>query len=230
MKISVNSERKTPKSYNEQNGTPKRRKCQHIACRCSVENEMAYCSAYCEQAAGHGLERDYCQCEHECAPRFKPTVVSSQRPGRTPMLSEHAGKLAKGMLLPVRTEAAVVAVFRGLPEAQAAAAELTANAFAGDHIHLTSDASRSHPHTRDGSAYLGSGDHVGNLDNWLKAMFLWNSHNDRHRYDNVVRSGNVLLGVTTPEQMVDTAANILHHQSPIDLRVHRNEIEASSGL
>ena len=46
---------------------PRRTKCQHLPCQCTTEQEISYCSDYCEQAAAHGFERDYCQCEHELA-------------------------------------------------------------------------------------------------------------------------------------------------------------------
>jgi hypothetical protein len=226
MGTSMEPEKSTSKTDKEQTSTaPKRHNCGHAACSCSVDNEISYCSAYCEQAVAHGLERDYCQCEHECAPRFKSTVPAWYDPARTSKLVEAAETFGRRMLLSARTESAVIAVFRDLPEAQAAAAELTANAFAGDHIHLTSDANRSHPCSHSGSRYSGSGRYEGNLDNWLEAMFPEDGENERQRYDEDVRSGKVLLGVTTPQQMLDTAADILHHQSPIDLRVHRDRGE-----
>jgi hypothetical protein len=46
---------------------PRRTKCQHLPCQCTTEQEISYCSDYCEQAAAYGFERDYCQCEHEVA-------------------------------------------------------------------------------------------------------------------------------------------------------------------
>jgi hypothetical protein len=58
---------------------PRRTKCQYLPCQCTTEQEISYCSDYCEQAAAHGFERDYCQCEHEVAsvpvaPGHKKTV------------------------------------------------------------------------------------------------------------------------------------------------------------
>ena len=45
-------------------------KCGYLLCQCITEQQSSYCSDYCEQAATHGFEREYCQCEHElaCAP------------------------------------------------------------------------------------------------------------------------------------------------------------------
>ncbi len=49
--------------------------------------------------------------------------------------------------MPTRTESAVVAVFSTISDAQAAAGELTANAFAGDHIHIASESTGANPDT-----------------------------------------------------------------------------------
>lgn len=38
--------------------------CRYVPCRCRVGVDNAYCSEYCKQAADHGTEREYCQCEH----------------------------------------------------------------------------------------------------------------------------------------------------------------------
>jgi hypothetical protein len=43
------------------------RKCEHAPCQCRVQGEAQYCSSYCEQAARHGIPREYCQCEHKLA-------------------------------------------------------------------------------------------------------------------------------------------------------------------
>lgn len=43
-------------------------RCPNTPCKCKVDREGAYCSAYCEQAVQQAIQRDYCQCEHpECA-------------------------------------------------------------------------------------------------------------------------------------------------------------------
>jgi hypothetical protein len=39
--------------------------CNYGPCRCLVQSKDVYCSEYCRQAAAQGVERDYCQCEHE---------------------------------------------------------------------------------------------------------------------------------------------------------------------
>ena len=65
----------------------KRKKCENVACKCSASGNSSYCSDYCEQAATHGLERDYCQCEHElrCSPRASASEnVAKVSHGDTP--------------------------------------------------------------------------------------------------------------------------------------------------
>ncbi len=41
--------------------------CNYGPCQCVVQPNQLYCSEYCQQAAAQGIERDYCQCEHEGA-------------------------------------------------------------------------------------------------------------------------------------------------------------------
>jgi hypothetical protein len=39
-------------------------RCGLSLCTCKTEAGNAYCSAYCEQAAAIGIEKDFCQCAH----------------------------------------------------------------------------------------------------------------------------------------------------------------------
>ena len=41
--------------------------CSYGPCQCVVQMNELYCSEHCRQAAAQGIERDYCQCEHENA-------------------------------------------------------------------------------------------------------------------------------------------------------------------
>jgi hypothetical protein len=45
----------------------KGRQCANAACECSVPEGAVYCSKYCEQAIAQAVQRDYCQCEHDCS-------------------------------------------------------------------------------------------------------------------------------------------------------------------
>jgi hypothetical protein len=118
--------------------------------------------------------------------------------------------------MPTRTEAAVVAVFGNISDAQAAADELTANAFAGDHIHIASEGTESNPAIEALQSH-SAGHFARDMETWCKSTFGRNQKTERERYENAALDGHVLLGLNTPEQMVDTASDILNHHSPVDL-------------
>lgn len=51
-------------------------RCGNVMCLCTVSDGQRYCSQYCAQAAEQGIERNYCQCEHErAAPLFRHAPV-----------------------------------------------------------------------------------------------------------------------------------------------------------
>lgn len=111
----------------------------------------------------------------------------------------------------------VVAVFRNIADAQAAAQELTANAFAGDHIHIVFE----HPETSvsyDMAKNPRSGHREKDLATWFESMFDQDQRREREFYQNAIWRGNALLGVDTPQQMADTAMMILGHHSPVEVR------------
>jgi hypothetical protein len=54
----------------------KQARCANGMCECSVQDGKLFCSDYCAQAVAQGIERNYCQCEHEhVAPMFTPDYV-----------------------------------------------------------------------------------------------------------------------------------------------------------
>jgi hypothetical protein len=128
--------------------------------------------------------------------------------------------------MPKRIESAIVAVFRNISDAQAAAGELTANAFAGDHIHLASENNKAVP-AIDPPQSREAGHLEKNVESWCEATFGQNQKIERDRFENVVRGGNALLGLDTPEQMMDTAAEILNHHSPVDLARHGTAVSSA---
>lgn len=114
-----------------------------------------------------------------------------------------------------RTQSTVVAVFRNLSDAQAAANELETNGFSEEEIYISSsDQTRSSEY---GSEYK-EGTHEGGIAGWFKRVFGGDEESDRDYYQNAVSSGNVLLSVDTNEDNVDTAADILNRYSPIDIQ------------
>ena len=116
-----------------------------------------------------------------------------------------------------RTEATLIAIFRTLSDAKAAAGELTAHAFAGDHIHLASG---------DNDAELSGklrpthdlGHREQNVENWCDALGPETAR-ERHRFEAAVRQGNTLLALDTPEQMLETASGILKQHAPLDIAI-----------
>ena len=119
-----------------------------------------------------------------------------------------------------KTESAVAAEFRGFAEAEAAVGELVANAFAGDDIHVTSDKAQARaPAEVPLPQYGGAGHFEKDGRHWLESMFGQNAETEQQNYENAIHAGRVLVGVTTPEQMLDKATDILNHHSP--LHVHR---------
>ncbi len=126
--------------------------------------------------------------------------------------------------MPTRTESAVVAVFDGTSQAHAAAAELTANAFAGDHIHIASSdaevATISTPAIRS---------HQRGVDDLLQEVSGERSETKRCQYEQAVEEGKALLGVRTPMQMKDKAAEILSRHGPRDVRLE-NTVQHRLGM
>src|SRR4051794_14049402 len=116
-----------------------------------------------------------------------------------------------------RTESAVIAEFDDPSAAQAAAAELTASAFAGDHIHVVSDTPSIPPNDKP-VPYPAIEHDERDIKGWLESVCGQDSETERPHYERAVRNGKVLLGVSTPDQMVDTVAEILTHHSPLEVR------------
>ncbi len=110
-----------------------------------------------------------------------------------------------------RTQATVVAVFRNISDAQAAAEELEANGFSEEDIYLSSgDSAQS-------SEYQGASHHEGGITGWFKRIFGSDDESDRPYYENAVNSGNILLSVDANEENLDRAADILNRYSPLDV-------------
>ena len=116
--------------------------------------------------------------------------------------------------MPISTESTVVAVFGNSVAAEAAAAELVTNAFASDHIHLTAKAPAvSSMHQ---SIQPPAGHREPDVQHWVESVFGQDSETERQHYEEVVRDGSTLLGVSTPDQMAADAADILNHLEPME--------------
>src|SRR5437868_12334578 len=101
--------------------------------------------------------------------------------------------------MPTRTQATVVAVFRNISDAQAAAEELEANGFTEEDIYISSGES-----TRS-LKYEGASHHEGGITGWFKRVFGSDDESDRPYYENAVNSGNILLSVDANEENLDKA-------------------------
>ena len=117
--------------------------------------------------------------------------------------------------MPTRTESALVAVFDGTSQAQAAAAELTANGFAGDHIHIASSDAKVRVESISTPAVRS---HQRGVDDLLEEVRGERRETERCQYEQAVDEGKALLGVRTPMQMKDKATEILSHHGYVDVR------------
>jgi hypothetical protein len=119
----------------------------------------------------------------------------------------------------MKPESAVVAEFRGFPEAEAAVGELAADIFAEHHIYVTCDLTQARaPAHISLRQYAGAGRYETDIRCWLESIFGQNAGAEQENYQNAVHVGRVLVGVTTPEQLLDTAADILKRHSPLHVR------------
>ena len=112
------------------------------------------------------------------------------------------------------TESAVVAIFGDSFAAKAAATELINNAFAGDRIHIAE--TQPVPSNPDSVGSSRVAHHEADVNHWSESVFGQNNQTERQHYEEAVRNGKALLGVTTPDQMVGEAADILNHYSPLE--------------
>ncbi len=120
-----------------------------------------------------------------------------------------------------RTQSTVVAVFRTISDAEAAAGELKSQGFNEDEIFISTEGgAAADPARQTGTEYKGTNRHEGGITGWFKSLFSSDDEDDRHYYEDAVRTGSVLLSVDTTDQNIDTAADILNRHSPVD--VHRD--------
>ena len=120
--------------------------------------------------------------------------------------------------MPLPTTSTVIAVFANSYDAQAAARELTKNAFAGDHIHVTCDTEQDNSGVC--TQFNDAGHLLGGVREWLDAMFRDPTEFAWQGYETFVREGKILMGVVTPEQMMTAVEDILSRHWPVD--VHRS--------
>jgi hypothetical protein len=128
-----------------------------------------------------------------------------------------------------RTEVAVFAAFGGPADAHAAIAELTANAFAGDHIHLTTNpASTLSEHSA--WPYENTTDQQRNVSDWIESGLRELSDSHEKRFFEAAVTVPVVVAIRTTSQMADKAAEILNRHRPLGLATaSSNEPEETLG-
>ncbi|HWF48244.1 MAG TPA: YsnF/AvaK domain-containing protein [Bryobacteraceae bacterium] len=117
-----------------------------------------------------------------------------------------------------KTQTTLVAVFPTTAEAEAAAEELQAVGVHRDHILVTSTnaANVCQPSTATGTAYREGG--ISGIKGWWRSLFGDDENvNERSRYEDAVKRGNVLLSVDTTDQNENDVANIINRHSPINV-------------
>lgn len=117
-------------------------------------------------------------------------------------------------------QSTVVAVFRNVSDAEAAANELLKNGFSENDIFVSQEGGTGRTSATTGSTTTtSSGQHEGGVAGWFKSLFGADDEaSDRPYYEQAISSGNVLLSVDTTEQNIDRATSILERHSPIDVQ------------
>jgi len=109
-------------------------------------------------------------------------------------------------------QSTLVAAFRNLADAEAAASELKATGINPSGIRVSSE-------TGDASASSAEPEHEAGFVGWLKGLFGANDDSERQGYERAYRSGTVLVAADTPEDNIDRVAEILDRHSPIDIQL-----------
>lgn len=113
----------------------------------------------------------------------------------------------------VKTQATLVAVFRSTQAASNAVDDLIANGFSSSDIYISSE--------KPGGK--GTGTEVehhraGGFIGWIKSIFGKGGHDEEIRYEDLIESGNVLVGVDVRGEDVDKAIDILNDHDPVEVQ------------
>lgn len=109
-----------------------------------------------------------------------------------------------------KTQATLVAIFRDPSSARNAVEELKANGFTSSDIHVSSEEPgyvTEEPHRR-----------AGGIKGWFNSLFGKSDDEYRTHYEDMLRTGNVLVGVDATGEDVDRATDILNSYSPMEVR------------
>ncbi|HEX7359244.1 MAG TPA: YsnF/AvaK domain-containing protein [Bryobacteraceae bacterium] len=109
-----------------------------------------------------------------------------------------------------KTQATLVAIFRDALSANNAVEELKANGFTSSDIHVSSEEpayTTEEPHRR-----------AGGIKGWFSSLFGKGNDEYRTHYEDMLQSGNVLVGIDATGEDVDRAVDILNGYSPMEVR------------
>jgi uncharacterized protein (TIGR02271 family) len=119
------------------------------------------------------------------------------------------------------TQSTIVAVYKNVSDAQAAAGELKRNGFNEDEIFIGSTSQTSVG--RSEPSHSGE----GGISGWFKRVFGEEHNEDRSYYENATTSGNVVLSVDVANGNTERVAEVLNRYSPID--IHREGSTSAAG-
>lgn len=110
----------------------------------------------------------------------------------------------------VRTQATLIAVFRNATSANDAVDELKASGFPARDIYVSSEEPAP-------VGIVTEQRRQGGFIGWIKSIFGKNRPEEEVRYEDLMKGGNVLVGVDAREEDVDRVVEILNNHSPAEL-------------
>lgn len=112
----------------------------------------------------------------------------------------------------VKTQATLIAVFRNRLAATNAVDDLKASGFSSSDIYVSSGEPGGKV-TETEVEHHRAGGFIG----WIKSIFGKGGHEEEIRYEDLIRSGSVLVGVDARGDDVDKAVDILNSHNPVEV-------------
>jgi uncharacterized protein (TIGR02271 family) len=116
--------------------------------------------------------------------------------------------------MPSTNQSTIVAAFRNIADAQAAAQELQTKGIDRNDIYMETGQS-----SQGGTETTGTTHRESGVIGWFKSLFREDDDYDRAGYEEALGSGHVLLRVDAREDQFDMIADVLERHSSVD--VHR---------
>ncbi len=116
------------------------------------------------------------------------------------------------------TRTTVIAAYRTLADAEAAAQDLQRSGVAPNEIDI------QRPTTTGGQYEASTERHEGGISGWFKSLVGSDDEtNDHGTYERALNDGNCLLSVDATEDRLDSIEAILNSHSPVDIHTDRDE-------